>query len=72
MVWNVIRVIKSRSRLVGHVARMGERRGAYRVLVRKPEGTRPFVRPRHRREGNIKMDLHEVGYGGMNWIDGSG
>jgi hypothetical protein len=70
MVWNIIRVIKSRRmRWAGHVARMGERGVAYRVLVRKPEGKRPFERPRRRREGNIKMDLQEVGYGGMNWID---
>jgi hypothetical protein len=54
VVWNIIRVIKSRRmRWAGHVARMGERRGSYRVLVRKPEGKRPFVKPRCRREGNI-------------------
>ena len=40
----------------------------YRVLVGKPEGKRPLVRPRHRWEGNIKLDLQEVGYGGMDWI----
>ena len=48
---------------------MGERRGAYIVLVRKPEGKRPLGRPRRRREGNIKMDLQEVGCVGMNGID---
>jgi len=48
-------------RWAGHVARVGERRGAYRVLVRKPEGKRPLRRPRHRWEDNIKMDLQEVG-----------
>jgi hypothetical protein len=55
---NIIRVIKSR-RLswAGHVACMGERRGAYRPLVGKPEGRRPLGRPRHRWEDNIKMDL---------------
>ena len=54
VVWNIIRVIKSRRMSwAGHVARMGERRGVYRVLVRKSVGKRPFVRPRHRREGNI-------------------
>jgi hypothetical protein len=58
MLWNIVRVIKSRiMRWAGHVARMGESRGAYRVLVRKPEGRKPFERPRRRREGNIKMDL---------------
>jgi hypothetical protein len=55
---NIIRVIKSRTlRWAGHVARMGERRGAYRVLVGKPEGRRPLGRPRRRWEDNIKMDL---------------
>ena len=54
--------------LEGHVPRMGERRGVYRVLVRKPEGKRPFGRPRSRREDNIKMELQEVGCGGMVWI----
>ena len=48
---------------------MGGRRGAYIVLVRKPEGKRPLGRPRRRREGNIKMDLQEVGCVGMNGID---
>jgi hypothetical protein len=47
---------------------MGEERGVYRVLVRKPEGKRPMGRPRHRWEDNIKMDLQEVGCGGMDWI----
>jgi hypothetical protein len=48
---------------------MGERRGAYRALVGKPEGKRPLGRPRHRWEDNIKMDLREVGWGGMDWIN---
>jgi len=52
-----------------HVARMGERRGVYRVLVRKPEGKRPFGRPRRRWKNNIKMDLQEVGCGGMDWME---
>ena len=51
----------------GHVARMGER-GAYRVLVGKPEGKRPLGRPRRRRVDNIRMDLQEVGCGYMDWI----
>jgi hypothetical protein len=55
---NIIRVIKSRRlRRARHVACMGERRGAYRALVGKPEGRRPLERPRHRWEDNIKMDL---------------
>jgi len=48
---------------------MGERRGIYRVLVEKPEGKRPLGRTRHRREDNIKMDLHKVGCEGMEWIE---
>jgi len=48
---------------------MEERRGVYRVLVRKPEGNRPLGRPRRRWEDNIKMDLQEVGCGGIDWID---
>jgi hypothetical protein len=61
---NIIRVIKSRRlRWAGHVARMGERRGAYRDLVGKPEGRRPLGRPRRSWENNIKMDLREVGWG---------
>jgi 3-oxoacyl-ACP reductase-like protein len=54
---------------VGHVARVGERRGSYRVLVGKPEGKRPLGRTRRRWEDNIKMDLQEVGCVGMQWID---
>jgi hypothetical protein len=62
---NIIRVIKSRRlRWAGHVARMGERRGAYRALVGKPEGRRPLGRPRRRWEDNIKIDRQEVGWGG--------
>jgi len=56
-------------RWAGHVAHVGERRGAYRVLVRKPEGKRPLVRLRHRWEDYIKMDLQEVRCGGMDWIE---
>jgi len=56
-------------RWAGHVARMGERRCVHRVLVGKPEGKRPLGRPRHRWEDNIKMDLQEVGCGGMDWIE---
>ena len=67
---NVILVVKGRRwRWAGHVARMGEKRGAYRILVRKREGRRPLVKPRHRWENNIKMDLQEVVLVGMGWID---
>jgi len=67
---NTVRVIESRRmRWVGHVARMGESRGVYRVLVRTPEGKRPVGRPRHRCLDDIKMDLPEVGCGGMDWIE---
>jgi hypothetical protein len=48
---------------------MGKRRGAYRALVRKPEGRRPLGRPMRRWEDNIKMDLREVEWEGIDWID---
>ena len=52
-----------------HVTRLGERRGLYRVLVGKSERKKPLGRLRRRWEGNIKMDLQEVGWRGMDWID---
>jgi len=55
-------------RWAGHVARMGEEKGVYRVLVGKPEGKRSLGRPRHRWVDNIRMDLQEVGCGYMDWI----
>ena len=61
---NIVRVIKSRRMgWAGRVARMGERRGVYRVLVEKSEGKKPLGRPRHRWEDNIKVDLQKVGCG---------
>jgi hypothetical protein len=67
---NTIRMIKSRNMgWVGHVAGMGERRNAYRVLVRKPEGQRPLRRHRRKWEDNIKMDLKGIGWDGVDWID---
>jgi hypothetical protein len=66
---NIVRVIKSRRmRWAGHVARMGEGRGVYRILVGRPEGKRPLERPRRRWEDNIKMGLREIGVDGANWI----
>ena len=66
---NIVRVIKSRRmRWAGHVARVGEERGVYRVLVGKPEGKRPLGRPRHRWVDNIRMDLQEVGCEYVDWI----
>jgi hypothetical protein len=60
---NIIRVIKSRRMIwVGHVARMGKKRGAYRILVGRPEGRRPLGIPRCRWEDSIKVDLQEVGW----------
>jgi hypothetical protein len=53
----------------GHVARMGEKRNAYRILVGKPEGKRPLGRPRRRWVDSNKIDLREIGWGGMDWID---
>ena len=53
----------------GACSAYGEGRGVYRVLVGNTEGRRPLERPRRRWEDNIKMDLQEVGYGGMDWIE---
>jgi hypothetical protein len=66
---SIIRIIKSRRmRWAGHVARMGEKRNVYRLLVGKPEGKRPLRRPRRRWIGNIKMDLLEIGLSVVDWI----
>jgi hypothetical protein len=66
---NIVRVIKSRRmRWAGHVARMGEGKRVYRVLVGRTEGKRPLGRPRRMWEDNIKMDLRETGIDGANWI----
>jgi hypothetical protein len=66
---NIVRVIKSRRmRWAGHVARMGEGRGVYRVLVGRSEGKRSLGRPRCRWEDNIKLDLREIGINVANWI----
>jgi hypothetical protein len=64
---SITRIIKARMmRWTGHVARMGEKRNEYRLLVGKPEG---IGRPRHRWVDNIRMDLVEVGWGDVDWID---
>jgi len=66
---SIVLVVKSRRmRWAGHMALMGEGKGVHRVLVGKPEGKRPFGRPRRRLEDNIKMDLREVG-GGGDWME---
>jgi hypothetical protein len=69
---NIVRVIKSRRiRWAGHVARMGEGRGVYRVLVGRPKGKKPLGRPSRRWENNIKMDLMEIGIDGatgFSWL----
>jgi hypothetical protein len=66
---SIIRVIKARRmRWVGHVARMREVRGAYNILVGRPEGWRPLGTPRRRWEDNINMDLREIGFGDVDWI----
>ena len=64
---NIVRVIKSRTRWAGNVARMGESRRIYMAFVRKPEGR--FGRPRRRWQDNIKMKLQEVGCWNIGWID---
>jgi len=67
---NIAWVIKSRKiRWANHVACMRERRSVYRVLVVKPEGKRPIGSPRCRWEDNIKMDLQEVGWGYLDWVE---
>jgi hypothetical protein len=66
---SIIRIIKSRRmRWAGHVARMGEKRNVYRLLVGEPEGKRPLGRPRRRWVDNIKMDLLEIGLSVVDWI----
>jgi hypothetical protein len=65
---NIVRVPKTRKlRWAGHVARMWEGRGVYRIFVGKPEGKRPLERPRRRWHDNIKMDLRETGIDGADW-----
>jgi hypothetical protein len=65
----IIRIIMSRRmRWAGHVARMGEKKNVYKLLVGKPEGKRPLGRPRRRRVDNIKMDLLEIGVSVVDWI----
>jgi hypothetical protein len=65
--FNIVRVIKSRGmRWAGHVARMGEGRGIYSVLVGRPEGRKPLGRPRRRWDGNIKLVLKGIGIDGAN------
>jgi hypothetical protein len=64
---NIIRMIKSRRmRWAEHIARMGEKRNAYKILVGKPEGKRPLGRPRHRWVDNIKRDLRQRGWYGLD------
>jgi hypothetical protein len=66
---SIIRIIKARRmRWAGHVARMGEKRNAYRLLVGKPEGRRPLGRTRRMCLNDIRMDLVEVGWGDVDWI----
>jgi hypothetical protein len=66
---SIIGIIKSRKMgLVGHVARMGEKRNVYRLLVGKPEGKRPLGRARRKWMDNIKMDLLEIGLNVVDWI----
>jgi hypothetical protein len=66
---DIIRQVKSRRmRWARHVARMGEERKVYKVLVEKPEGKRPLERPRRRWEDGIRMDLREIGLRDVDWI----
>jgi hypothetical protein len=66
---NIVRVIKSRRMgWAGHVARVGEGRGVYRIWVGRSKGKRPLGRPRRRLADNIKLDLREIGFDVANWI----
>jgi hypothetical protein len=66
----MITMMKSRRmRWAGHVSRTGKKRNAYRILVGKPEGKNPLGRPRRRWEDNIKMDVGEIEWSGMEWND---
>jgi hypothetical protein len=66
---NIIRqIISRRMRWAGHVARKGEKRNVYRVLMEKPAGKRPLGRPRRRWEDGNRMDLREIGLGSVDWI----
>jgi hypothetical protein len=66
---SIIRIMKARRmRWAGHLARMGEKRNAYRLLVGKPEGRRPLGRPRRKWVDDDRMDLVEVGWGDVDWI----
>jgi hypothetical protein len=67
---NIIGMIKSRRMIwAGHVARMGEKKNAYMILVGKPEGKRPLDRPRRRWVDNIKIGLRAIGWNSVDWID---
>jgi hypothetical protein len=66
---SIVKVIKARRmRWAGHVARMGEVRRAYNILVGRPEGRRPLGRPRRRWEDNIKIDIRDIGFVDVDWI----
>ena len=67
---NMVRVIKSRRlRWAGHIARVEEVRGTFKILTGTPAGKRPLARPRRRWEDNIRMDLKEIGINKRNWVD---
>ena len=66
---NIVRIIKSRSRWAGHVARMKEGRSVFKILTGKPTGKGSLGRPRRRWEDNIRMDLTEIGINTRNWVD---
>jgi hypothetical protein len=67
---SIIRVTNSRMRWAGHIARMGEKRNAYRILVGRPEGKKPLGRPRRRWVDSIELGFRETGIGweGVDWM----
>jgi hypothetical protein len=65
---NIMQIKSRRMRWAGHVAHMGKERNMYKVLMGKPEGKRPLERPRHGWEDGIRIDLREIGWGSVDWI----
>jgi hypothetical protein len=63
-----VRIVKARMRWAGYIACMGKERNAYRILVGNPKGRRPLEKPVYKWDDNIKMDVKQIGWVGLNWI----